>query len=99
MAELAAWVGHRRRRVEVRRATKQQLLTQTDQCFPGLAAALSSVLGTKVGRLVIEHFADPAPAGLSRSRCVPVPYISDNPLGPAPKTPGTKLTPHMLVTC
>lgn len=69
LAELTAWVGHRRRRVEVRRATKQQLLVQTDQCFPGLAAALSSVLGTKVGRLVVDHFADPARlASLGSSR-------------------------------
>lgn len=59
LAELTAWVGHRRRRVEVRRSTKQQLLTQVDQCFPGLAAALSSVPATKVGRLVITEFADP----------------------------------------
>lgn len=71
LAELAAWVGHRRRRVVVRRATKQQLLTQTDQCFPGLAAALSSVLATKVGRLVVKDFADPtrlASFGASRFR-------------------------------
>ena len=60
LIELAAWVAHRRRRGEVRTATKNQLLTQLDRAFPGLCLALSDVLGTKVGRLVAAHFADPA---------------------------------------
>ncbi len=59
LVELQAWVAHRRRRVEVRTATKNQLLGQLDRCFPGLAAALSDVLGSKVGRLVAADFADP----------------------------------------
>jgi len=59
LVELQAWVAHRRRRVEVRTATKNQLLGQLDRCFPGLATALSDVLGTKVGRLVAAEFADP----------------------------------------
>ena len=33
---------------------------QLDRSFPGLTLALPDVLGTKVGRLVAEHFADPA---------------------------------------
>jgi transposase len=57
---LAAWVAHRRRRGQVRTATKNQLLTQLDRAFPGLSLALADVLGTKVGRLVAAHFADPA---------------------------------------
>lgn len=57
--ELAAWVGHRQRRVATRTATKNQLLGQLDRCFPGLTLALPDVLGTKVGRLVAAHFADP----------------------------------------
>ena len=58
--ELRARVAHRRRRVEVRSATKNQLLGQLDRAFPGLTLALPDVLGTKIGRLVAEHFADPA---------------------------------------
>ncbi|MGH2792431.1 MAG: IS110 family transposase [Actinomycetota bacterium] len=59
IGELAAWSAHRHRRVEVRTATKNQLLGQLDRAFPGLTLALPNVLGTKVGRLVVEHFADP----------------------------------------
>ncbi len=60
IGELAARVAHRTRRVEARSATKNQLLGQLDRAFPGLTLALPDVLGTKVGRLVVEHFADPA---------------------------------------
>jgi transposase len=60
LVELAAWVAHRGRRVQVRTATKNQLLGQLDRAFPGLSLAVSDVLGTKVGRLVAAHFADPA---------------------------------------
>jgi transposase len=56
---LTAWAAHRRRRVQSRTATKNQLLGQLDRCFPGLTLALPDVLGTKVGRLVATHFADP----------------------------------------
>src|SRR4029450_1706535 len=65
--ELAAWSGHRRRRVEVRTATKNQLLGQLDRAFPGLTLAVSDVLGTKVGRLGAAEVADPArPAQVGR---------------------------------
>lgn len=60
LVELAAWVAHRTRRVQIRTATKNQLLGQLDRCFPGLSTAISDVLGTKVGRLVAAHFPDPA---------------------------------------
>lgn len=59
IGELTAWSTHRSRRVETRTATKNQLLGQLDRSFPGLTLALPDVLGTKVGRLVAEHFADP----------------------------------------
>ena len=59
IGDLAAWSTHGRRRIEVRTATKNQLLGQLDRTFPGLTLALPHVLGTKVGRLVAEHFADP----------------------------------------
>jgi transposase len=60
LVELAAWVAHRSRRVQVRTATKNQLLGQLDRAFPSLTLAVSDVLGTKVGKLVAGHFADPA---------------------------------------
>ena len=56
---LTGWAAHRRRRVATRSATKNQLLGQLDRCFPGLTVALPDVLGTKVGRLIATHFADP----------------------------------------
>ncbi|HET6626303.1 MAG TPA: IS110 family transposase [Nocardioidaceae bacterium] len=67
--ELTGWSAHRIRRVETRTATKNQLLGQLDRSFPGLTMALPDVLGTQVGRLVAEHFADPkrlAALGASR---------------------------------
>ncbi len=60
IGELAAWSGHRARRIQTRTATKNQLLGQLDRSFPGLVLALPDVLGTKVGRLVAAEFADPA---------------------------------------
>jgi transposase len=71
LVELAAWVAHRARRVQVRTATKNQLLGQLDRAFPGLTLAVADVLGTKVGRLVAAHFADPgrlARLGVQRFR-------------------------------
>jgi transposase len=59
LIELSAWAAHRRRRVQVRTGTKNQLLGQLDRAFPGVQRALPDVLGTKVGRLVAEHFSDP----------------------------------------
>ena len=60
MVELSAWVAHRQRRVHVRTATKNQLLGQFDRAFPGADGCVaSSLLTTKVGRLVIEEFSDP----------------------------------------
>lgn len=60
LLELQAWVAHRRRRVEVRTATKNQLLGQLDRTFPGLGGAIRDVLGSKVGRLVAADFPDPS---------------------------------------
>jgi len=59
LVEIAAWAAHRNRRVQIRTATKNQLLGQLDRTFPGLTRALPDVLGTKVGRLVAAEFADP----------------------------------------
>lgn len=60
IGELTAWSAHRTRRVQARTALKNQLLGQLDRAFPGLTMALPDVLATKVGRLIIEHFTDPA---------------------------------------
>ena len=60
LVELTAWVAHRRRRVLVRSGLKNQLTGHVDRCFPGLGACPSSPLDTKVGRLVVAEFADPA---------------------------------------
>jgi transposase len=60
LGELTAWSAHRTGRVMLRTATKNQLLGQLDRTFPGLTLALPDVLATKVGRLVVAEFADPA---------------------------------------
>ena len=60
MGELVGLVAHRDRRVQVRAALKNQLLGQVDRCFPGLSGCLSSLLDTRVGRLLVAEFADPA---------------------------------------
>jgi transposase len=71
LGELVAWSTHRNRRVATRTATMNQLLGQLDRTFPGLTLALPDVLGTKVGRLVAEHFADPARlTGLGAARFI-----------------------------
>jgi transposase len=72
VVELAGWAAHRRRRMATRTATKNQLLSQLDRCFPGLTSVLPDVLGTKIGRLVATHFADPrrlAALGVDRFVC------------------------------
>jgi transposase len=71
LTELTAWSAHRTGRVQLRTATKNQLLGQLDRSFPGLTVALPDVLGTKVGRLVAAEFADPARlAALGSSRFI-----------------------------
>jgi len=71
LTELTAWSAHRRGRVALRTATKNQLLGQLDRTFPGLTLALPDVLGTKVGRLVAAEFAEPARlAALGPSRFI-----------------------------
>lgn len=71
LTELAAWSAHRTGRVQIRTATKNQLLGQLDRSFPGLTRALPDVLGTKIGRLVAAEFADPARlAALGSSRFI-----------------------------
>lgn len=71
LLELAAWSAHRARRVQIRTATKNQLLGQFDRSFPGLTLALPHVLNTKIGQPVAAEFAEPARlAGLGASRFI-----------------------------
>jgi transposase len=71
LAELTAWSAHRTGRIQIRTATKNQLLGQLDRSFPGVTRALPDVLGTKVGRLLAAEFADPARlAALGSSRFI-----------------------------
>ena len=71
IGEVRAWAVHRSRRVATRTATKNQLLGQLDRAFPGLTLALPDVLATKIGRLVVAEFADPARlAGLGVNRLI-----------------------------
>ena len=71
LTELTAWSAHRSGRVQLRTATKNQLLGQLDRTFPGLTRVLPDGLGTKIGRLAAAEFADPARlAALGSSRLV-----------------------------
>lgn len=61
LQQLQAWAAMRHRRIGAVIATKNQLLGQMDRAFPGASRCVSnSLLDTKVGRLVIAEFADPA---------------------------------------
>jgi transposase len=61
LQQLQAWAAMRHRRIGAVIAVKNQLLGQMDRAFPGAGSCVSvSLLDTKVGRLVISEFADPA---------------------------------------
>jgi transposase len=61
LTQLQAWAAMRHRRVTAVIALKNQLLGQMDRAFPGASRCLvGSLLDTKVGRLVIAEFSDPA---------------------------------------
>jgi transposase len=61
LLELQAWTAMRFRRVTAVIATKNQLLGQMDRAFPGASGCVwGSLLDTKVGRLVLAEFSDPA---------------------------------------
>lgn len=61
LAELQAWTALRFRRVTAVIAAKNQLLGQMDRAFPGAGSCVAaSLLDTKVGRLVLAEFPDPA---------------------------------------
>jgi transposase len=61
LAQLQAWAAMRHRRIGAVIAVKNQLLGQMDRAFPGASRCVAgSLLDTKVGRLVIAEFTDPA---------------------------------------
>lgn len=61
LLSLQAWAAMRFRRVGATIAVKNQLLGQMDRTFPGASTAIAgSLVATKVGRLVLAEFADPA---------------------------------------
>ena len=61
LAALQARVAMRQRRMTAIIAVKNQLLGQMDRAFPGAGRCVAgSLLATKVGRLVVAEFADPA---------------------------------------
>jgi transposase len=60
LQQLQAWAAMRHRRIGAVIAVKNQLLGQMDRAFPGVGRCVSSLLETKVGRLVIAEFAEPA---------------------------------------
>ena len=55
MATQAALVAHRARKVKARSAVKNHVHASLDLVFPGLAGCFSDLLGTKLGRLLIEE--------------------------------------------
>ena len=64
LGELAGWVAHRERRVTARTALKNQLLGQVDRAFGGVSGGVSSLYGTKVGRLSAKGVGKPLPKAL-----------------------------------
>jgi hypothetical protein len=58
VTEVIGWAMQRGRRVWTRTATKNQLLSQLDRCFPGLTVVLSNV-GHQSPPSVAADFADP----------------------------------------
>jgi hypothetical protein len=60
LIELAAWARHRRNRAALGRDMTRHLGSLLDRAFPGLSGCLHRVMVTRVGRLVVSDFADPA---------------------------------------
>lgn len=59
MAEQAAWVSHRRRKVAAHVALTNQVQGHLDLVFPGLGACFDGILGTKAGAVIVRDIADP----------------------------------------
>lgn len=59
MAEQAAWVAHRRRKVAAHVALANQVQGHLDLVFPGLGACFDGILGRKAGAVIVRDIADP----------------------------------------
>lgn len=59
LATQAALVAHRSRKVKARSAVKNHLHKGLDVVFPGVSSCFSSILGTKLGRLLVSEGMDP----------------------------------------
>jgi transposase len=55
IATQAALVAHRARKVKARSAVKNHVHASLDLVFPGLAGCFSDLLGTKLGRLLLDE--------------------------------------------
>jgi len=67
MVELTAWVAHRRRRITVRTATKNQLVGQVDHCF----SRTGRVPDVDLDKL--EHRCGHSPSSIRHILCIAVP--------------------------
>lgn len=59
LAAQLAWVVHRRRKLAAHQALANQVQSQLDLVFPGLAGCFANVLGAKAGRVILAHLCDP----------------------------------------
>jgi len=57
--EQAAWVAHRRRKVDMGRRLRQQIHAQLDLVFPGLGACFGDIFDTRSGRMILTEFCNP----------------------------------------
>ena len=55
----AAWVGHRRRKINARRSLQNQIHAQLDLIFPGLTGCFDKFFQTKAGPVIAMHIPDP----------------------------------------
>lgn len=59
LAVQAAWVAHRRRKVQARVALLNQVVGQLDLVFPGLDGCFYDLLGSRAGRVIVTDICDP----------------------------------------
>lgn len=59
VAAQLAWVVHRRRKLSAHQALANQVQSQLDLVFPGLAGCFCDLLGSKAGRVILADICDP----------------------------------------
>ncbi len=59
LATQAAWVAHRRRKVNARVALANQVIGELDLVFPGLDGCFTDLLRAKAGRIIVADIVDP----------------------------------------